>query len=436
MTIAPAETFAQAIPADAKYACPMDKHPDQTDPAEQGAYFSATPGDCPWCGMKVKPIDDLAWARARKAAGNAEVAYTCPDHPQVFSRAEGKCPRCEQELEPFKVMYTCPNPKHAGHVQVEAGKCPRDQKSLVTFRGVWLADDMTTRNEPANTGPADEAAFRCPEHPLVHSNDAGNCTICGTPLQSRDEASATPALTIPADATHVCPMSECNYFAGEAGRCPVCGMKIKPIEKVAWARDLPRAKAVNAATSTNKQYVCPMHADETAGTAARCGKCGMRLVPTGALPNPTTVREALQVQMNHLLEHYLELQERFAADRTTGAAQQALGLIAAGDEIKKLLSNSDMEVSAEFRTALAKLNEAAVKMRRENLAADRVAFVDLSAALRTMMQTVRPAKDQYKEIFIFHCPMSKGDWLQTSAEMKNPYYGFEMLKCGELVDTQ
>ncbi|MCO6438193.1 MAG: DUF3347 domain-containing protein [Phycisphaerae bacterium] len=419
-------------PVGAKFACPMETHPDQGDPREQGAYFAENRGDCPWCGMKLEPLDELDWARARRAAEGAEVAYTCPYHQQVFSRIEGECPRCERPLEPFRAMYTCPNPVHASVIHLHAGTCPKDGRKLVPFRGVWLSEEMGARNAPPKPELADLAAFRCPLHPLVHSDQPGHCMICARELESIGGATKQPAPGIPADAQYVCPMEECHYFAAEPGECPTCGMRIKPIADVEWARKMKHAPTAQPAGD----YVCPMHPRETAGKPGRCGICGMQLVAAKDLPQPKTAPEAVQVQMNHLMEHYLELQQRFAADRTTEAAQQAQGLIAAADGLERLLDESTVKLSSEFRAALKRLREATVRIHAEDLAASRVAFVDLSAALREMVAEARPSRDKYGKIYIFHCPMSKGDWLQASADMKNPYYGFEMLKCGELVSTE
>jgi hypothetical protein len=33
---------------------------------------------------------------------------------------------------------------------------------------------------------------------------------------------------------------------------------------------------------------------------------------------------------------------------------------------------------------------------------------------------------------IAHCPMVDGDWIQEGKEVRNPYYGSEMLECGEV----
>lgn len=220
---------------DATHACPMDTHPDETDPAQQGAYLADAPGRCPWCGMALKPIEELAWARARRAAGDAEVAYTCPDHPHVFAAGEGACPRCERALEPFKVMYTCPDPKHANVVRDNPGECPHDRRPLAAFRGIWLSEAMAAQNAPRKGRAAPELAYRCPVHPVAGAGGPGNCPICAEAL--RPAADAAP-LTIPADANYVCPMQECEYFAPQAGSCPVCGMRIRPIEQVPWAAEL------------------------------------------------------------------------------------------------------------------------------------------------------------------------------------------------------
>ncbi len=423
----------QGIPASARYVCPMETHPDREDPSEQGAYFAVEPGDCPWCGMKLQPIDAIAWARALRAADGAEVAYTCPDHQQVFSTTAAECPRCDKPLEPFKVMYTCPNPEHASVIRLHPGTCPQDGRALAPFRGVWLSEEMAARNAPPKPERADGAAYRCPAHPLVHSGRPGYCTICAGELEPADAGASQTDTQVPLDVKYACPMEECHYFAAEPGRCPTCGMAVKPIEQVEWARDLQRGSPSRPADG---EYVCPMHLRQTADQPGRCAICGMQLVAAEDLPHPKTAPEAVQVQMNHLMEHYLELQRRFAADRTNGAAQQALGLIAAADEIQKLLAEPGVDLPHAFGAALRKLRNAAVKMRGEDLAASRVAFLDLSAALRTMVERVRPSREKYETIYIFHCPMSKGDWLQTSREMKNPYYGFEMLQCGELVGTE
>ncbi len=51
----------KTMPRDAAFACPMEEHPDETEPADRGPYFSAQPGECPRCGMRLKPLSELSW---------------------------------------------------------------------------------------------------------------------------------------------------------------------------------------------------------------------------------------------------------------------------------------------------------------------------------------------------------------------------------------
>jgi len=430
------------MPADARYACPMEIHPDETDPTHQGPYFSAEAGKCHWCGMTLKPLDELAWVKARRAAAGAEVAYTCPEHQHVFSKGGTGvspviCPRCGRKLEPFKVMFTCPDPQHAGQISVQPGSCPKCGRKLVSYRGVWLSPEMADRNVPPNPALAENAAYRCPTHPLAHSSQPGKCTICAADLApSGGAAAATSAPAepaIPADAKFVCPMEECWRFSAEPGACPKCAMKLKPIEDVEWAQ-AARAQAESALAGA--AYVCPMHPAETADAPGTCPVCGMQLVAASALPQPTSAPAAIAAQVNYLMEHYLALQKHFASDSTKEVALHALGLVGAADEILRHADVREARLPPQFFEAVRALRAAALKTNGKDLDADRVTFVDLGAAITRVIEQVRPSREKFPTLYLFHCPMTKGDWIQTSKEMANPFYGFAMLKCGEPVEIK
>ncbi len=415
---------------DAKYACPMDAHPDETDPANQGPYFSTEPGKCPRCGMKVKPLDDLDWVRVRRAAGGGDVAYTCPDHQHVFAEKNGECPRCGKKLTPFKVMYTCPDPQHAGVISALAGNCPHCGRGMAAFRGVWLDETMAEANVPPEPSLADAAPYRCAVHPLVHSNKPGRCTICGAELKSKAEPPASEAIrrSIPSGAKYTCSMQECRHFAAEPGECPKCGMKLRPIEEVGWAKELLEKRSEQAGVA----YVCPMHPEkERSSKPGTCSICGMQLVKESALKRPKAAPEHIAAQMGYVMEHYLEFQRLLSSDRTNNLTLHALGLASASEELSRHIDDSGMNLPPEAATAAKNLHAAALKMTGK-LEADRVTFVELSAAVRTLVEHARPDRTRWPKLYLYHCPMSKGDWLQSAQEKANPYYGFKMLKCGEL----
>ena len=291
---------------------------------------------------------------------------------------------------------------------------------------------MADHNMPPKPSLADSAKYRCPTHPLVHSDRAGQCTVCAANLESAGELAAPEALPpIPDDAKFASPMEECRQFSAVAGECPKCGMDLKPIDEVPWAK---KALDEQRAIAANPIFVCPMHPEQVkANKQGRCSLCGMNLIHLDSLPQPTDAPAAIAVQVNYLMEHYLEIQKRLASDSTADVAANALGLVSAAEEISKRLDAPGHDLPVEVGEALVSLRSAALRTTGKSLEADRVTFVELSAAMRTLVERVRPDKKRFPDIYIFHCPMSKGDWLQTSESMANPYYGFKMLKCGDLI---
>lgn len=421
------------IPADAKYACPMETHPEESDPSRQGAYFSPQAGQCPLCGMGLKPLGELPWVPIRRAAQGADVAYTCADHQHVFSNSAGECPRCGRRMMSFKVMYTCPDPRHAGVIRQAAGNCPRCGQGLAAYRGVWLDEKMADANLPPTPGLAEAAAFRCPVHPLVHSDTPGSCTICARVLQGKRAEGKVETDTVPSNAAYVCPMKACGHFSDQAGACPVCGMRLKAINEVAWARTMRAPPRL----ADQPGYVCPMHPGQIkAHRPGSCSICGMQLVHAATFSWPTKAPEHVEAQVNYLTEHYLDLQSLLASDRTTDVARQALAIVSACDELTKHIRGSDIVDLEGLRSSTERLRAAALKIRGRNLEQDRVTFVELSAAFNAVIEVARPSRDRWPKLYIYHCPMSKGDWVQSGEEKRNPYYGFKMLTCGELKDVK
>lgn len=424
------------IPADAAFACPMDTHPDEEDPAQRGAYFSAQSGRCPWCNMKLVPLAELDWVKVLRAAEGGEVAYTCLKHPHVVGAANDECTRCGKLLRAFKKLYTCPDPTHAGVVRKEPGTCPRCKANLVGFRGVWLEPELAGFNAPpkaqAAKQQAEQAAFRCTVHPQVHSEHEADCTVCAQPLaQTAGDERSPAAAAIPPGSKYTCPMQECQSFSEQPAECAACGMDLVPLKEAEWLQEQVVPPASTAA------YLCPMHPEtETAAAPGACATCGMQLMARSDYEQASATTEQVALQVGYVTEHYLSLVRLLAADNIDGVAQQALAIAGAADGIVSRLAAGEVNMPAQVEPLAIRVRAAALRMQGKALDDDRVVLVDLSAAVIKLLAHVRPSQARWPKLYVFHCTMSKGSWIQATDNLTNPYYGFKMLGCGELVETR
>lgn len=78
----------------------------------------------------------------------------------------------------------------------------------------------------------------------------------------------------------------------------------------------------------------------------------------------------------------------------------------------------------------------------ENLSAARQAFYQFSTAIVPLTQAARSGNKEFGSVKVFRCPMTKdafpgapnrAEWIQLKAEVRNPWFGTEMLDCGSEV---
>jgi len=117
-----------------------------------------------------------------------------------------------------------------------------------------------------------------------------------------------------------------------------------------------------------------------------------------------------------LLDPYLRIQTALASDKLDGVKQDAAALASAATALgatgKSLLDASrQME---RFRT----IDDA------------RAAFSNLTDALLAFSKATGSTTPT--DVKTAWCPMQKRSWLQKGEGIRNPYYGSEMLTCGEI----
>ena len=115
-------------------------------------------------------------------------------------------------------------------------------------------------------------------------------------------------------------------------------------------------------------------------------------------------------------------------------AFSALGAsLAADDEAGARKGAGDLAVALEaaaplFTGEAGALSGASGAFRSAgDISAVRDAYL---AASIPMLALAKAHKGGDQAFAIAYCPMKPGRWLQTAAELANPYYGAEMLRCG------
>ena len=123
------------------------------------------------------------------------------------------------------------------------------------------------------------------------------------------------------------------------------------------------------------------------------------------------------------LEPYFGAQTALAGDDLVAAQVASSKLIALANE-KGCSLDGESCCSAEIEAASA-ISEA------KNIADARDAFKDWSNALIGKLDS---GHSNEGELYKMHCPMAFGNqggsWLQSNKDLRNPYYGAMMLKCG------
>ncbi|MGH9315293.1 MAG: DUF3347 domain-containing protein [Vicinamibacterales bacterium] len=110
-------------------------------------------------------------------------------------------------------------------------------------------------------------------------------------------------------------------------------------------------------------------------------------------------------------EPYLRIQTALAGDKTDGVKADALAIAAAAKELE------EAEKIAEPARQLA---------QAKDIEAARKTFGVLSEEL------VARAGKSGDELKIAYCPMAGKHWLQKGSSIRNPYFGNDMLTCGEI----
>lgn len=173
-----------------------------------------------------------------------------------------------------------------------------------------------------------------------------------------------------------------------------------------------------------------------------CNSKPERVREPQAKPAPLTIDEnssEFTRSFDKLLAAYYALKDALVASDTTLAntASVDLGKQAGGLQVDQIKGDTSGMIRETAKVFASNINSSAETLPKEGgLEAKRKEFEVISDALWSLARTVRY---DGQKVFYQYCPMafdnSGAYWLSDSREVRNPYFGSKMPKCGELADS-
>jgi Cu(I)/Ag(I) efflux system membrane fusion protein len=281
-----------------------------------------------------------------------------------------------------------------------------------------------------------------PMHPQIIRAEPGQCPICGMDLvpTSRygyaDKPQPRPvSLYVPRTAVLLAGGNSVVYVETKPGVFEIRPLTLGPIlqDKIVVLDGLKEGE--NVATAGNflidsqmqlagkPSLIDPMRA--IAKAKEREGPLTFDNVAVAAIGG-----EAGK-SLEDLYAAYFQVQQSLAADKKPAAAatqtlHQTATKLADDPALPKPSSDLVREVAAKSE-----------HLHHMELAEARKAFKPISHAIVTLATQVRSegAQSSFTHFFCPMVPGGGGDWMQAGGELLNPYFGSEMLHCGEKVQV-
>jgi Cu(I)/Ag(I) efflux system membrane fusion protein len=146
---------------------------------------------------------------------------------------------------------------------------------------------------------------------------------------------------------------------------------------------------------------------------------------------------AFKNSYNVMLTAYMGLKDALVASDTAKASASARELAVAADSLKIDELQADSLLKETARSLAMSISASANALTMESGLPDkRKEFQMIAEYLWPLSQTV---KYDGQKLYWQHCPMafdnSGANWVSDEREVRNPYFGKEMLDCGTVLDS-
>lgn len=154
----------------------------------------------------------------------------------------------------------------------------------------------------------------------------------------------------------------------------------------------------------------------------------------------TGLSETFNASFEGILSSYYALRDALVADDLNAANDAAEQLIQSSDKLPldelKAIDVDDIIIPTAKSYTGGIASEAKGLQGEADIESKRKSFQMISANIFDLSRTVRFNKEK---IYLLHCPMAfnntGADWLSSTTDIKNPYFGKKMLTCGAVKDS-
>ena len=240
-----------------------------------------------------------------------------------------------------------------------------------------------------------------------------------------------------------------------SGNCDMCKSTIektgnvKNVAKVNWDKETKLATLTYDASKTDQQEILKRIAlagydsesfyapDDVYAKLPSCcqykrNKTATETIADHGHDHSSMIKESKQSDspLSNVQSHYFSIKNALVKTDAKAASDKSKELTNAITAVKmNELSAEEHNVWMKIRDVLN--TDARMISQTQDIKKQREAFKSLSKNMYELLKTSKHSAPIYYQ----YCPMQDANWLSTESAIKNPYYGAQMLTCGNTVET-
>jgi len=153
------------------------------------------------------------------------------------------------------------------------------------------------------------------------------------------------------------------------------------------------------------------------------------------VPDYSSAGAPMKAPLAEMYGQYLQMKDALVAGKADEAKAAAGGLTAALGKIDAAILSGEQKTFFDEHAGMIRQHAGAIAGTAD-LSAQRGQLNMLSTSAYSLLKAFG-ANDQM--LYYQYCPMANdekgGNWISQTSEIKNPYFGEKMLKCGETQET-